>query len=87
MVLDRLAAEGFDSEVVVTRDFEGGYSVDVLVPAPGLLCWVVDWLDGVRVLDPDAEDVTVAQALDYLSLRCHGHTPKEASEAIRRPLL
>ncbi len=88
MVLERLAGEGFAGEVEVVpwpeRELEGGFSVAVRSPAPGVLCWVVDWVDGVRVLDPNADDLTVAQALDYISLRSHGRTAKEASMAVRR---
>lgn len=89
MVLERLAGEGLAGEVEVTpwseHELEGGFSVEVRSPEPGVLCWVVDWVDGVRILDPDADDLTVAQALDYISLRSHGRTAKEASRAVRHP--
>lgn len=89
MVVERLAEEGLAVEVEVTpwseQEIKGGFSVTVQSPKPGVLCWVVDWVDGVRILDPDADDLTVTQALEYISLRSHGRTAKEASRAIRRP--
>ncbi|MFS0699051.1 hypothetical protein AB6N24_03655 [Cellulomonas sp. 179-A 4D5 NHS] len=85
MILERLAGEGFAGEVEVMpwSELEGGFSVTVRSPEPGVLCWVVDWVDGVRILDPNADDLTVAQAMEYICLRSHGHTAKEASKAVR----
>lgn len=82
MVLERLVADGFTGEVVVTPwgapGAEGLFSVDVRRPEPGVLCEVADWIDGVRVMDSRAEDLTIEQALQYISLRCRGWSPEQA---------
>lgn len=43
-----------------------------------MLCEVADWIDGVRVMDSRAEDLTIEQALQYISLRCRGWSPEQA---------
>lgn len=43
-----------------------------------LLFEVDDWVDGVRVMDPRGEDVSVGQAVDYFAARAVGHTREEA---------
>ena len=69
-------------EVVITCEAwsaKGGYIVHVDVP-PHLesLFEVDDWVEGVRVMDPHGEDVSVAEAVDYFAARADGRTPDEA---------
>jgi hypothetical protein len=45
---------------------------------------VADWVDGARVLDT-GDDVTLADALDYLSVRLSGAPPKEALDRVVPP--
>lgn len=47
-------------------------------PGYGMLCEVTDRVNGVRVLDPDGEDITVEQALVYFAARAKGSSPEEA---------
>lgn len=56
---------------LVSIDWEPG-------PDTGLLCEVVDWVNGIRILDPHGEDVTVDQALAYFGARAKGSSPQEA---------
>lgn len=63
-------------------DMAGGYTVGVEVegdPAVGWLYEVSDWVDGVRVLDPHDEDMTVDQGVAYFDARCAGNSPKDSS--------
>ena len=56
-----------------------GYILRVDVsPDLDLLFEVDDWVEGVRVLDPDDEDVTVAEALDYFAARATGQPREQA---------
>lgn len=44
---------------------------------------VADWIDGVRILDPDGEDVSVEQGLAYLAARIRGDEPGQALLRVR----
>jgi len=66
--------------VVPTKEL-GGYLVDIdweADPGHGMFCEVTDWVDGVRIMDPAGEDVTVEQALVYFAARAKGSSPQEA---------
>ena len=79
--LVRLRSSTIGVDVAITCQLwsAGGYIVDVDVSAHlGLLFEVDDWVDGVRVMDPHGEDVTVAEAVDYFAARATGHPPDEA---------
>jgi hypothetical protein len=66
---------------VIPLQAVGAYHVSIdwdAGPDSGLLFDVVDWVGGVRILDPDGEDVTVEQALAYFAARAIGGSPQEA---------
>jgi len=66
---------------VIPLQAVGAYHVSIdwdAGPDSGLLCEVVDWVDRVRILDLNGEDVTVEQALAYFAARAMGGSPKEA---------
>ena len=69
-------------EPTITNEFwsaGAGYILRVDVsPDIDLLFEVDDWVEGVRVLDPNGEDVTVAEALDYFAARATGHPREQA---------
>lgn len=44
----------------------------------GLMCEVADWVDGVRILDPHGEDVTVDVGLRYVEARASDLSPRRA---------
>ena len=79
--IQQCAEETGDLEVVITCEVwsaEGGYIVHVDVPPHlELLFEVDDWVEGVRVMDPHGEDVSVAEAVDYFAARADGRTPDE----------
>jgi hypothetical protein len=59
----------------------GGYLVNIrweAEPDDGLLYEVVDWVNGVRIMDPHGEDVTVERALVYFTARTKGTAPQDA---------
>ncbi|WP_020386938.1 hypothetical protein [Kribbella catacumbae] len=57
----------------------GAYLVEVSVrEGPDLLYEVADWVQGARIMDPNGEDLTVEEALQYLRLRIGGLSPSEA---------
>jgi len=87
MLKERAASLGFEVQVEVQVWTPGNYGVSVDWPGNpnGLRFEVADGLDGVRVLDPDGEDLTTQQALDYFSARLAGHTPKAAMALISGP--
>ena len=69
-----------DLEVTVTYEAwsaSGGYIVHV-DGAADLLFEVDDWVEGVPVMDPLGEDVSVAEAVDYFAARALGDTPEQA---------
>lgn len=56
----------------------GAYRVDVAWDGDaGVLCELVDRVDGVRVMDPDGEDVTVEVSLRYIQARAAALSPRE----------
>ena len=46
------------------------------------MCLVVDWTDRVQVMDPNGEELSTTQALDYLELRMDGVAPKQALRSV-----
>ena len=57
----------------------GAYLVDISWSGgSGLLCETVDWADGVRVMDPHAEDVSVDMGIRYIQARATGASPRHA---------
>ena len=79
--LVRLRSGTLDVDVAITCELwsAGGYIVHVDVsPDLELLFEVDDWVDGVRVMDPHGEDVTVAEAVEYFAARATGHMPDQA---------
>lgn len=64
---------------VVPSEAVGRYIVDIdwdAKPDDGFLCEVADWVNGVRIVDPHGEDVTVEQALTYFAARATGTSPQ-----------
>lgn len=59
-------------------DLPWSFLVDVDWSGGGLLCEVSDWVNGVRVLDDDGEDVSIEAALRYVAARAAG-TSKEGA--------
>jgi len=84
MVREQLDKEGRTADVEVnpvspTVAPPGAYLVSVEVhDGPDLFFEVADWVDGARVMDPHGEDLSRAEALRYLQLRCGGKSPVEA---------
>jgi hypothetical protein len=66
---------------VTAWEFDGAYGVTVDWPSGDAMYEVADWVDGARVLDT-GDDVTIDQALDYLSARVAGRRPGEAIKGI-----
>jgi hypothetical protein len=54
------------------------YMVDVSWGEDGVLCEVANSIAGVRVMDPDGEDVSVESALRYITARAAGVSREEA---------
>lgn len=54
------------------------FLVDVMWGGGSVLCEVADSIDGVRVMDPHGEDVSVERALRYISARAAGVSRAEA---------
>lgn len=77
----RVRAEQLGRRVGVTLapwEMAGGYTVEIEVESDPALSWlyeVTDWVDGVRVLDPHGEDLTIDQGVAYLDARCAGNSP------------
>jgi hypothetical protein len=46
---------------------------------------VADWVDGVRVLDPNGEDISIDEGLDYFAARAGGASAKQALDVVRPP--
>ncbi|WP_157749258.1 hypothetical protein [Jatrophihabitans sp. GAS493] len=58
--------------------------VDVAVKgSPSVVFAVVNWADGVQVVDPNREDLSVEQGLDYLAYRAAGVAPRAALNLVR----
>ena len=75
------------SVAVVPYSTPGSFGLDIdIVDGPSLWLEATEttW-NSVRILDPDGEDVTLHQALDYLTLRQAGETPGEALKAVTAP--
>jgi hypothetical protein len=67
-------------DVVPMKEVDG-YLVNLhweAEPDDGLLYEVVDWVNGVRIMDPHGEDVTVEQSLVYFTARTKGTSPQDA---------
>ena len=69
-------------EVTEWEPGQFGVSVDWAADGDGLLLEVCDWVDGVRLLDPHGEDVSVDQALDYFAARLSGRTRHQAMASV-----
>lgn len=63
----------------------GSYGVTVDWEGDDLMYEVADWVDGARVLDPGDHDLSVDQALDYLSARMSGLDSKQAIAQVDPP--
>ncbi len=60
-------------------ELAGACLVDVVWDkGPGVLCELVDWVDGVRVMDPDGEDDTVEVSLRYIQARPAALSPRDS---------
>jgi hypothetical protein len=69
-------------------DLAGSYGVIAewgRAAANTLMYEVADWVDGVRVLDPKDEDVSIDEGLDYFVARIAGATAKQAVDVVRPP--
>ena len=62
---------------VAAWELEGAYGVTVDWRTGDAMYEVADWVAGARVLDT-GDDLSLDQALDYLSARVSGLDPKEA---------
>jgi hypothetical protein len=82
-VEDRLRDRGLVGRVAVNPTQTSGLSlVSVETESgPSSLFERAEWVAGVRVLDPNGEDLTISAALDYIDLRVDGLKP---SAALRR---
>ncbi|MFC0628292.1 hypothetical protein [Kribbella deserti] len=86
LIRERASAAGVVVRVEVhSRELAGASGVGVDWDGGDLLFEVVDWVDGVRILDPNGEDVSIADALQYFELRAFGHTPTQAWAGISPP--
>jgi hypothetical protein len=91
MVREQLDGEGIASEISVRpvrpeAAPSGAFLVDVVVnDGPSVLFTVANWFDGVQVIDPNGEDLTVAQALAYVGHRADGLQPRAALKLARQP--
>lgn len=63
----------------------GSYGITVDWDAGDVMYEVADWLDGARVLDPGDHDLSVDQALDYLSARMSGLDSEQAILRVAPP--
>lgn len=72
---------------VIPWELPGAYGVVASWEAADVMFEVVDWSDGVRILDPSGEDVALPDALQYFELRATGSTPDEAFTGIIPPRL
>lgn len=80
--LIRERSRGLGHAVTITTEVwsaGGGHIVRVdASPDLDLLFEVDDWVEGVRVLDPDGDDVTVAEAVGYFAARATGQPREQA---------
>lgn len=83
----RLQDHGIVGSVAVEPTQTAGLSlVSVEIDSgPTIMYESADWAAGVRVLDPEGEDLTVSAALDYLVLRVEGHKPSTALQQAIAP--
>jgi hypothetical protein len=87
LVREHLGAEGQIARVAVRPVSleaapSGAYLVDVEVKdGPALLFEVADWIEGARVMDPDGADLSRAEVLNYIRLRCRGKSARDALNA------
>lgn len=85
MLRDRAGRSGVTPHVVVTAwELQGAYGVTVDWPSGDTMYEVADWVAGARVLDT-GDDLSLDQALDYLSARVSGLRPEEAVRQLARP--
>ena len=77
---DRMRDHGIVGSVAVEPTQTAGLSLVIveIESGPSILYEVADWVTGVRVLDPDGEDLTISAALDYIILRVGGLKPSAA---------
>lgn len=87
LLRDRAARQGVAADVEVEPlDLPGLFEVAVRWNAGHELFEVGDWFDTARVYeDRGSSDVTVDEAVDYLSARLSGLTQKEAFLAVIPP--
>jgi hypothetical protein len=79
LVRARTEKLGVAARVEVTPwKLAGSYGVTVGWETGDLMYEVADWVDGARVLDPGDHELSVDQALDYLSARMSGVDPNQA---------
>lgn len=86
LLAQRADALGLRVSIEVTPwQLDGAYGVSVDWPKSqaGVLFEVADWLDGVRILDPNGEDDSVEQGLAYFAARSQGHSATQALRRIR----
>ena len=83
----RARSLGIAVHVTVTEWEPGhfGVSVDWASDPEGLLMEVSDRVDGVRLLDPHGDDVSVDEALDYFAARLSGATRRQATASVWPP--
>jgi hypothetical protein len=77
LVRDRAERSGVTPHVVVTAwELQGAYGVTVDWTSGDAMYEVADWVAGARVLDT-GDDLSLDQALDYLTARVSGLRPEE----------
>jgi hypothetical protein len=76
----RLRDHGIVGRVAVEPTQTAGLALVSVEIESGLdiLFEVADWVPGVRVLDPNGEDLPISAALDYIVLRVDGLNPSTA---------
>jgi hypothetical protein len=76
----RLRDHGIVASVAVEPTKTAGLALVSVEVESGLdiLFEIADWVPGVRVLDPNGEDLTISAALDYIVLRVDGLNPSAA---------
>ena len=85
MVRGRAERLGVTAYVDVTAwELQGAYGVTVDWPSGDAMYEVADWVPGARVLDT-GDDLSLDQALDYLSARVSGLRPEEAVRQLAPP--
>lgn len=84
---DRLRDRGILGTVALEPTQTAGLSlVSVEIESgPSILYESAEWVAGVRVLDPNGEDLTISAALDYIELRVDGLKPCAALRRVTAP--